>query len=81
MTPLRRWPARARRFGAAVGACLLLLGAGLVWHHGRQPAAPTDAALRAAAALAEVCTTPARLPRRSPVTPRPRRDPFLHAAG
>ena len=83
-TPVRppgRWRAWRRVAGVAVA---LLIGAGAAWQRGPdvagllalRRATPSQSAALAAATLAEVCTTPAQLPRRRPVAPRPVHDPF-----
>jgi hypothetical protein len=75
-------PGRRRRTWLIAGVFLLpllLLGATALWQRAAQPVAPSDGAVLAAAALAEVCTTPTRLPRRSPVVAQPQRDPFMPA--
>jgi hypothetical protein len=77
--------ARRRAGGRFFGVVLVvLIGAAAAWQHGAGLAgllgarrtAPSDGAALAAAALAEVCTTPTQLPRRSAVAARPVRDPF-----
>jgi hypothetical protein len=72
-------PGRRRHTWLIAGVFLLLLGATVLWQRAAQPVAQSDGAVLAAAALAEVCTTPTRLPRRSPVVAQPQRDPFMPA--
>lgn len=75
-------------YGPALTAALaVVLSASLAlafaWARGAEiPGLPgphptaADAGALAAAAIAEVCTTPEQLPRRTAVTSRPQRDPF-----
>jgi len=77
-------------YGPAITTVLaVVLGTGLAmafaWARGAEiPGLPgahptaADADARAAAAIAEVCTTPAQLPRRTAVMRQAQRDPFKY---
>jgi hypothetical protein len=86
MTARRRCglgPALTAALAVCLGTGLALAGAwaqgaDIPWLPAPPQAAVADAGARAAAALAEVCSTPAQLPRRATVARVPRRDPFQY---